>query len=90
MRCWYCLKAEMVEVEDGVLQWLKCPKCGATHTDIPEPKKFGLARERNDASGATKYKAHLISEAEKKRLREQGSKWKLGPIFPSKLRGTEK
>ncbi|GAI35180.1 unnamed protein product, partial [marine sediment metagenome] len=39
MRCWYCGKSEMALAPELGSQWVKCPICGATWTEVPKPPK---------------------------------------------------
>ena len=49
MQCWYCGETDMSPETDGTHEYLKCPNCGATHTELPRPsggRAYGLDFDR--------------------------------------------
>lgn len=52
--CWSCHKVSMLEMKDSRGHpYRKCPECGATDTDVPEP----------GASAATKGHSKLLGDS---------------------------
>ena len=64
-KCWNCGYMEMEEVRKGVLQWWKCPECGATETDVPETGALGFGGTYKDAAGISHRSAHPVSHKKK-------------------------